>query len=186
VVTSLDETVGVTDQGDTLVETLNGMICFDAAIEPGDSGGPLFNHAGQVIGMDTAKQTQSNAGASGGWGCAIPITRAMTIARQIIAGVSSPYIESGHRGWLGVDVANTADQSGAVVTSVAPGAAAAGGGIKDGDVITGIGGISVHSIADLDAAMKGRRPGDHVAVAWLDASGATHQGTVTLSPGPPA
>src|SRR5438552_3822928 len=53
-VTTLDQTLEVRDEGDTLTETLNGMVCFDADIEPGDSGGPLFNQSGQVIGMDTA------------------------------------------------------------------------------------------------------------------------------------
>ena len=49
-----------------------------------------------------------------------------------------------------------------------------------------VGGIAVHSSADLDSAMKGRRPGDHVSVRWLYAGGGSHQATVTLSPGPPA
>ena len=53
-VTSLDETIQVQDEEATIVETLDGVICFNAPIQPGDSGGPLLNEQGRVIGMDTA------------------------------------------------------------------------------------------------------------------------------------
>ena len=53
-VTSLDETIQVQDESATIRETLDGVICFDAPIQPGDSGGPLLNDQGHVIGMDTA------------------------------------------------------------------------------------------------------------------------------------
>ena len=53
-VTSLDETIFVEDEDATIVETLDGVVCFNAPIQPGDSGGPLLEASGRVIGMDTA------------------------------------------------------------------------------------------------------------------------------------
>ncbi len=184
-VTSLDETIFVRDQEATIMETLDGVVCFNAPIQPGDSGGPLLNAEGRVIGMDTAGSLTSATGAGAKWGCAIPITRAMTIAQQIESGTPSPYVESGHRGILGVVCAKTG-ASGCVVTSVAPGEAAAAAGLKTGDVITSVGGVAVTSASDFNVVMQDRRPGDEVAVTWRDASGGMHSAVAALSAGPPA
>ena len=185
-VTSLDETIQVQDEGATIVETLDGVICFNAPIQPGDSGGPLLNAQDRVIGMDTAGSLTTATGASASWGCAIPITRAMTIAQEIRAGTVSPYFESGHRGVLGVEVTTRGGVIGAVVVSTTPRDAAASAGIVPGDVITEVAGLAVPSVADFYQVMQDRRPGDSVAVTWLDDAGASHSASVTLSAGPPA
>jgi S1-C subfamily serine protease len=185
-VTSLDETIEVQDEAATIVETLDGVICFNAPIQPGDSGGPLLNASGHVIGMDTAGALSSSPGVGAKWGCAIPITRALTIAQEIRAGTSSPYFESGHRGVLGVDAVDATGANGATVVAVTPGDAAATAGIASGDVITSVAAIPIASLADLNQVMQDRRPGDSVAVTWRTPSGAAHSATLTLSPGPPA
>jgi S1-C subfamily serine protease len=185
-VTSLDETIFVEDVDASIVETLDGVVCFNAPIQPGDSGGPLLNAGGRVIGMDTAGALTSATLAGAKWGCAIPITRAMTIAQQIEAGTPSPYFESGHRGILGVDVASRTGVTGCVVTAVTPGDGADGAGIVAADVITAVGGISVPTTQDFNIVMQDRRPGDQVTVAWRDASGHTHSAAAVLSAGPPA
>jgi S1-C subfamily serine protease len=185
-VTSLDETILVQDEAATIVETLDGVICFDAPIQPGDSGGPLIDASGRVIGMDTAGSVNTASGASATWGCAIPITRAMTIAEQIRSGTQSPYIESGHRGVLGVVVRTGTGVGGTAAVSVTPGEAAASAGLGPGDVITAVAGIPVASVADLNHVMQDRRPGDNVTVAWRDAHGVSHSADVSLSAGPPA
>jgi S1-C subfamily serine protease len=185
-VTSLDETIQVQDEAATIVETLDGVICFNAPIQPGDSGGPLLNAQDRVIGMDTAGSLSNATGASASWGCAIPITRAMTIAQEIRAGTPSPYFESGHRGVLGVEVTTRGGVNGAVVVSTTPKDAAASAGIVPGDVITDVAGLAVPSVADFNQVMQDRRPGDSVAVTWLDNAGASHSASVTLSAGPPA
>jgi S1-C subfamily serine protease len=182
-VTSLDETIEVQDEEATVIETLDGVICFNAPIQPGDSGGPLLNASGSVIGMDTAGSLTTGT-APATWGCAIPITRAMTIAQQIRAGTPSPYFESGHRGILGVAVGT--GSGGTRVVDVTAGDAAAAAGIVDGDVITSVAAIPVTTIASLNQAMQDRRPGDDVAVTWTDTHGAHHSATVVLSAGPPA
>jgi S1-C subfamily serine protease len=185
-VTSLDETIQVKDEEATIVETLDGVICFNAPIQPGDSGGPLLNAQDRVIGMDTAGSLRNATGVTASWGCAIPITRAMTIAQEIRAGTASPYFESGHRGVLGVEVTTRGAVNGAVVVSTTAKDAAASAGIVPGDVITEVAGLAVPSVADFNQVMQDRRPGDTVAVTWLDNTGASHSASVTLSAGPPA
>jgi S1-C subfamily serine protease len=108
----------------------------------------------------------------------------MTIARQIRAGTSSPYIESGHRGILGVAVGTAS--GGTRVVNVTAGSAAAAAGIDTGDVITSVAGINVTTVADLNQVMQDRRPGDNVTVTWTDTHGVHHSAAVVLSAGPPA
>lgn len=184
-VTSLDETIQVQDETGSTRESLEGMICFSARIEPGDSGGPLVDGAGRVVGMDTAGSITGTSIANLGWGCAIPITRALAIAHQIVGGVPSPYLEAGHRGVLGVQVADQPQEDGAYVEGVTPNDAAARAGIAPGDLLESVGGIPVHSTQDLSAALMGRRPGDRVTVVWRDAAGTEQSASVTLSAGPP-
>jgi len=71
-VTSLDETIQVQDEAATIVETLTGVICFDAPIQPGDSGGPLLNADSSVIGMDTAGSLNTASGRTGDLGMRDP------------------------------------------------------------------------------------------------------------------
>jgi S1-C subfamily serine protease len=81
VISSLGRTIVATDQSSGLTETLYGMLQTSAEIRPGDSGGPLADAAGRVIGINTA------AGGSKVYsGYAIPINQALPIARQIAAG----------------------------------------------------------------------------------------------------
>ena len=80
-VAALNQTVSASDALTGSTETLNGLIQVDAAIRPGDSGGPTVNPANQVIGMNTAASENFHLGR--GQGFAIPINEAMAIARQI-------------------------------------------------------------------------------------------------------
>jgi S1-C subfamily serine protease len=106
-VTGLNQSITASDQGSGVsAERLTGMLQTNAQIIPGDSGGPLANLTGQVIGMDTAASTAGGA-LSGQQsqqdvGFAIPINKAMVIARQIIAGKSSSSIHIGASGFVGV------------------------------------------------------------------------------------
>lgn len=185
-VTSLDQTLTVSDDSGTILTTLNGLIQFSAPIQPGDSGGPLLDAAGRVIGMDTAASPPGTTSAAASFGVAIPINGALDIAHQILSGVTSGYIQSGHTGALGVILAKGTAVDGAPVSAVTAGDAAATAGIVAGDIITQVGDVAVHSAADLGAALRGKRPGEQTTVTWRDARGAIHQAIVTLSPGPPA
>jgi S1-C subfamily serine protease len=185
-VTSLDETLMVSGEGGDASETLNGLIRFNAGIQPGDSGGPLLNRAGHAIGMDTAGSSATHASAGGKFGAAIPINAALSIAGNIMSGKMSPYIEGGHAGILGVAVADAPAQAGARVRLVAAHQAADVAGIVPGDVIVDIAGGPVQSVADLSANMKGRRPDARISVTWVRGTSERHVATVALSAGPPA
>jgi len=97
VISSLDRTIIASDKSSDLIETLYGMLQTSADIRPGDSGGPLAGADGRVIGINTA------AGGSTVYsGYAIPIDRAMPIARQIAAGRQGSRIQIGLPAFLGV------------------------------------------------------------------------------------
>jgi S1-C subfamily serine protease len=97
VISDLDRTIIASDQTSGLTETLHGMLQTSADIRPGDSGGPLADAAGQVIGIDTAA-----GGGTAYSGYAIPINHALPIARQIAAGRPGKRIQIGLPALLGV------------------------------------------------------------------------------------
>jgi S1-C subfamily serine protease len=98
-ITALDQAITASDNGES-AEHLTGMLQTDADIVRGDSGGPLASAAGKVIGMDTA--AASNTVTSQELAFAIPINKAMTIARQIISGKPGNGIRVGAAGFAGV------------------------------------------------------------------------------------
>jgi len=99
-ITGLNRTITASDSGAGSSETLHGMLQTDAGIVQGDSGGALANTAGKVIGMNTAAATGGFG--SQNMGFAIPIDKALRIARQIISGQSSSAIRIGSTGFIGV------------------------------------------------------------------------------------
>jgi S1-C subfamily serine protease len=96
-ISSLDRTIVASDESSGLTETLHGMMQTNADIRPGDSGGPLADAAGRVVGINTA--AGGNAVYSG---YAIPINQALPIARQIAAGRPAAHIQIGLPAFLGV------------------------------------------------------------------------------------
>ena len=97
VISSLGRTIVARDSSSGLTETLHGMMQTNADIRPGDSGGPLADAAGRVIGIDTA------AGGSIAYsGYAIPINQALPVARQIAAGRPGGHVQIGLPAFLGV------------------------------------------------------------------------------------
>jgi S1-C subfamily serine protease len=106
VITGTGRTILADDGAAGFSETLHNMLATTAQIEPGDSGGPLTNTAGSVIGVDTA------AGMGGApTGYAIPINAAMAAARQIIARQEGQGITLGVNGFLGVIVESSTSRS---------------------------------------------------------------------------
>jgi S1-C subfamily serine protease len=101
-ITQLNQTITASDDlGGT--ETLRGMLQTNAQIVEGDSGGPLANTSGKVIGMDTAASSGTFGNQqSSNVGFAIPINRALTIAKQIENGQGSSTIKVGATGFIGV------------------------------------------------------------------------------------
>jgi putative serine protease PepD len=143
------------------VSSINGLLQTDAAINPGNSGGPLVNAAGQVIGINTA-----SAGARGGGaeniGFAIPVDQARRAVDRLRKGEKAP-----PTGYLGVATSEADDGSaGAEVREVVPGSPAASAGLREGDVITAVGGEPVATSGEMAAAVRERRPGEQVDITY--------------------
>lgn len=197
-VTGLNQSVTASDAGAGTSEQLTGLIQVAANIQEGDSGGPLINSAGQVVGIDTAASAAQgfrlglpggpgisiqNGQQAGGEGFAIPINKAVGIAKQIQSGNASGTIHIGKSAFLGVGVAD-ANGGGALVRNVFQGGAADRAGITPGDVITGVDGTSVDSALTLTNTMDQHHPGDNVTLRFTDPSGQSRTGQLTLAQGP--
>jgi S1-C subfamily serine protease len=176
-VVAMNQTVSASDALTGSTETLNGLIQVDAAIRPGDSGGPTVNAANQVIGLNTAASDNFHLGH--GQGFVIPINVAMGIAGQIQGG-GSPTVHIGPTAFLGVGVNDAAGGAGAVVKQVIPTGPAAGAGLAPGDVITSINGQPVNSATALTNILDQHHPGENVTVGLENRTT-----NVTLADGPP-
>lgn len=202
VVSALDQTVAVRDDLTSSVEHLAGLIQVAADIQPGDSGGPLINAAGEIIGVDTAGTAGSPAAPSTGAGLAIPINEALAISKQIRAGIASDSIHIGATGVLGAliqDAGALAEpdrharlkrrhqpvMAGASVKDVAAGSPAEQAGLTAGSVIVSLDGTAVDAPSTLIAALTAHHPGDSVQVGWVDPAGRQQSAAVILAPGPP-
>jgi S1-C subfamily serine protease len=177
----------VASDGEGISEQLVGLIQTNAALQPGDSGGPLVNAAGRVIGMDTAASVDFEFQSSSHQGYAIPINRALTLAKQIVAGRASLTVHIGSTPFLGVSVADATGTgpAGALVASVVSGSPAEQAGIVAGDTITAIDGQPVTSYDVLASLLLQYNAGATVTVQWLDGTGATQSADVVTAAGPP-
>jgi S1-C subfamily serine protease len=176
-VTAVDRSITASDETGGAAEQLTGLIETDAAIQAGDSGGPLYGDDGAVVGMDTAASSNGPADAY-----AIPIATATAIADRIESGVDTATIHQGYPAFLGVSMQDST--SGATVAGVLSGGAAESAGLAAGDVITSIDGTAVSSADDVSSTLSGYDPGDRVHVSWTTPDGTTDSATVTLGTGP--
>ncbi|MGH3001281.1 MAG: S1C family serine protease [Gaiellaceae bacterium] len=148
---------------------IEGAIQTDAAINHGNSGGPLFDLQGKVIGITA--QIQSESGGSDGVGFAIPSNTVRTVVTQLISTGKAQHA------LLGVTIKQ--DANGIGVVSVKPGTGAANGGIEAGDVITGVDGQKVTTTQRLREILSAHAPGDRLTISLLR-SGSAKTVTVTL------
>ena len=179
-VTDLQQSITTEAEGSAASENLTDLIETDAGIVAGDSGGPLENSSGAVVGIDTA----ASSGTAEVQGYAIPIADAAQIAHAIISGTTSSKITLGYPAFLGISIDPEASVAGAGVQQALNGTPAASAGITAGDVITAVDGKTVDSPSALTALLKRYSPGDSVKVGYTDQSGASHTVTVTLTAGP--
>lgn len=200
-VTDLNRTIRTSDELSGSTERLSGLIEANADIQPGDSGGPLVNTSGEVVGVDVAASVDSHTDAPNGTGYAIPINDAMSVVRQIRGGSSDEAVHVGETALLGVSVTGSRNvmaefgqfdtspsvtPDGAVVAGVQFDSPAEQAGLQPGDVITSVDGTLVDSASTLTSLVSMHRPGDRLAVTWLEPSGQRHTQTVALAPGPPS
>ena len=141
----------------------------DVAVNPGNSGGPLFNADGEVIGVNS--QIYSRTGGYQGISFAIPIDVAMKVEQQIVAHGKVT------RGRLGVAIQDVSaplaaafglkTPHGALVSSVEPGSAGEAAGLEAGDVIVALDGKPVERSADLPPRIADSKPGSHVELTVI-------------------
>jgi len=163
---------------------IEGLIQTDAAINQGNSGGPLVDLAGGVIGINTLIVRSTGTGAvAEGLGFAIPINTAQAVASQIIAKgyFAHPYLGIGYQP-IAPDIAsayNLPVQWGAYVTSVAPGSPASAAGLQQGDIVTKIGDTALDGSHSYLNTLYAYDPGNQISVTFVR-NGAERQVTVTL------
>lgn len=161
---------------DTERGAMTGLIQTDASISSGNSGGPLVNAAGQVIGINTAVATSGAGRAAENIGFAIAIDQARPVIDRLRTGA-----EAGAPGYLGVNIADPTDGSrGALVTAVAPGSPAEVAGLEAGDLLTAVGDRDVDGAAALRATVQSHAPGEALQVEF-QRNGDARRASVTLS-----
>lgn len=182
-VTAFGRTVEAEDALTGSSDELNGLIEFAAPVRAGDSGGPVVNGAGQVVGITTAASVNYQLG-PGGKGFAIPINDAIGIAGQIRSLVPSESIHIGPPSLLGVGV-RTAPRSGpgVIIQEVLRGGPAEQAGLLDGDVLTTIDGSPIGTATDLTFVLDRHYPGDVIDLTWIDRGGQERTGKATLTAG---
>ena len=150
--------------------SISGALQTDAAINHGNSGGPLLNLSGEVIGINA--QIESDSGGNDGVGFAIPADAAKSVANTLISGGKVQHA------YLGIRVAD-ASTAGAQITTVVSGSPADKAGLKAGDVITAIDGNAITTADDLTAQVGAHQPSDAVTVT-VTRNGSSKDIKVTL------
>jgi putative serine protease PepD len=153
--------------------TINDSIQTDAAINHGNSGGPLLNTQGQVIGVNA--QIKSDSGGNEGVGFSIPSNTVRSIAWQLI---SSGKVE---HAYLGVSV--DASAATARLADIRPSTPAAKAGLKSGDVVIAVDGKTISSGDDLTRAIDAHKPGDKITLTYKR-GGSEHSVELTLATRP--
>jgi len=165
--------------------TIDNLIQTDAAINQGNSGGPLVNLAGEVVAINTLIVRNSGAGTvAEGLGFAIPINTAKAVAEQLIqtGKITHPYLGISFQP-ITPDIANAYNlpaQWGVYVTDVAAGSPASQAGLQQGDIITSLGGVALDGSHSYINTLFTFKPGDQVIVKFLH-NGSPSQVQVTLS-----
>jgi S1-C subfamily serine protease len=211
IISATGRTITASDETGSNEETLHGLLQTDAPIAPGNSGGPLVEANGKVIGMDTAAASAGSAGASLGF--AIPANTVTKIAAELVAHKNLPGLVYGRTAFLGIEVVNSSQLGdgvnpygsfgnpfgfgygyspigsspdgtpGVVVAAVDPGSPAAKAGVVSGDVITTVDGTATPTTSALSKILDAKRPGEMVTLALSTGSGSTTV-KVALGEGP--
>ena len=170
VISALNRPVSITADYDS--SAVFDAIQTDAALNPGNSGGPLVNLSGELVGMNTAMAAPSGADNAGtgqfgsvGLGFVIPADFAKRIADELIATGTASH------GWLGADVDTDRNTRGARIIGVSDNSPATVGGLSVGALVTKIDDQIVTSAGAFVAAVQSKAPGTRVTVGIIDPSG---------------
>lgn len=162
IVSAFDRTVTVQGEDGSAV-VYNGLQT-DTPINQGNSGGPLVDLQGRVVGINSAIETAgSQSSGSIGLGFAIPVDQAKRVAQEILdSGTATKPV-------LGVQGSATGGTGGgAQIAAVEPGSPAASAGLVTGDVVTRVDDARVQDFADLIARVGSQAPGDRVTLTLAD------------------
>ncbi len=161
IISALKRTI-VTDSG-----ALNGLIQTDAPISSGNSGGPLVNLRGEVVGINTAVARGDAMSAANNVGFSIGVGEVLRVLEQLRAQANGT---DRKEGYLGVGLEGRTDGGqGAIITEVEPDSPADVAGIKVDDVVLSVNGEPITGQAGLVAAIRDRSPGDTVEIEMLRA-----------------
>jgi S1-C subfamily serine protease len=174
IVSALDRTIRFEDGA------LDRLIQTDAAISSGNSGGPLVNAAGEVVGINTAVARSDATVAASNVGFAIAIEEVEDVLAGMREGGGEPRVE----GFLGVSLDDRTDGGqGAIVTEVAADSPASDVGLEQGDVILSVDHSTTDGAEGVVAAVRDHQPGDEVEVVVLrDGDEQTFQVTLAERP----
>ncbi len=144
---------------------IDGLIQTDAAISSGNSGGPLVNALGEVVGINTAVARGDTFTAATNVGFAISVAEALPVIDQLREQADGAVREVG---FLGVDLAERLDGGqGSIVREVVPGTGAHEAGLLAGDIVIEVDGSAINGSTGLVAAIRDREPGDEVEITIL-------------------
>ncbi|KUI05649.1 S1C family serine protease [Mycobacterium sp. IS-3022] len=180
-VTGFGRTVNAEDTLTGSKDELAGLFEFAAPVVAGDSGGPVVNSAGQVVGITTAASVNYRFG-PGGEGYAIPINDAMPVANQIRSRAPSAEVHIGPPVLLGVGVRSAQRGPGVQIAEVLRGGPADRAGLLAGDVLVVLDGTPLDSATTLTYVLDRHYPGDVIDLTWIDRSGQERTGKATLTP----
>jgi putative serine protease PepD len=152
---------------------IQDSIQTDAAINHGNSGGPLLNLQGKVIGVTS--QIESDSGGSDGVGFAIPSNTVRSVVQQLLTTGKAVHA------YLGVAVESATN--GARIAQVRSGGPAKAAGLHVGDVVSAVDGHKISSAGELQSAIAAKKPGDTVALT-IKRNGSTHTIRVKLGTRP--
>lgn len=176
VISALDREVTLQDEN-TGSTTTNALIQTDAAINPGNSGGALLNLQGEVIGINSAKYSDT---AVEGMGYAIPIATAKPIIDDLIQRETVDEAESAYLGIAGADITEDVSKTynmprGIYVTKVVENSAADEAGIQKGDILTAFDGKKVSSMEGMQEMLRYYKAGEKIKVTVQQANNGQYE-----------
>lgn len=161
IVSGVNRTLTFEEEGKTIF--MEGLIQTDASINSGNSGGPLINENGEVVGINTVKITSAE-----GIGFAVPVNLIKPIINKIVSGHK---FEEGYLGMFVYDKeiikyikSNISLKEGIYVANVTKYGPAEKAGIIEGDIIISIDGIFINKVTDLREYVYAKSPGDVISV----------------------
>jgi S1-C subfamily serine protease len=159
IISALKRTI-ITDSG-----ALNGLIQTDAPISSGNSGGPLVNLRGEVVGINTAVARSDAGSAASNIGFSIAVDEIVPVLEQLRSLANGEVREEG---FLGVGLAERTDGGqGAIISSVQPDSPADKAGIREKDIVLSVDGEPIDGQVGLVAAIRDASPGQTVEIVIL-------------------